>query len=128
MRAEFSFDSDPSFSNFGTSFLIVLSSVKKKLDDSINLSESENATQLCPTLCDPMGCSPPCSSVLGILQQEYWSGLPFPSPGDLLDPGVEPRSPALQADCLPSEPPGKPPNPYMLLIEIPIEDCGRRGQ
>ena len=68
------------------------------------------------------------SSDHGILQQEYWSGLPFPSPGDLLDPGVEPRSPALQADCLPSEPPGKPPNPYMLLIEIPIEDCGRRGQ
>ena len=39
--------------------------------------------------------------------QEYWSGLPFPSPGDLPDPGTEPRSPALQADALPSEPPGK---------------------
>ena len=38
-------------------------------------------------------------------RQEYWSGLPFPSPGDLLDPGIEPRSPALQADALPSEPP-----------------------
>ena len=41
-------------------------------------------------------------------RQEYWSELPFPSPGDLLDPGIEPRSPALQADALPSEPPGKP--------------------
>ena len=41
-------------------------------------------------------------------RQEYWSGLPFPSPGDLPDPGIEPRSPALQADALPSEPPGKP--------------------
>jgi len=41
-------------------------------------------------------------------RQECWSGLPFPSPGDLLDPGIEPRSPALQADSLPSEPPGKP--------------------
>ena len=41
-------------------------------------------------------------------RQEYWSGLPFPSPGDLPDPGIEPRSPALQADALTSEPPGKP--------------------
>ena len=39
--------------------------------------------------------------------QEYWSGLPFPSPGNLPDPGTEPRSPALQADSLLSEPPGK---------------------
>ena len=38
-------------------------------------------------------------------RQEYWSGLPFPSPGDLRNPGIEPRSPALQADALPSEPP-----------------------
>ena len=37
-------------------------------------------------------------------RQEYWSGLPFPSPGDLPDPGIKPRSPALQADSLPSEP------------------------
>ena len=41
-------------------------------------------------------------------RQEYWSGLPFPSPGDLPDPGIEPGSPTLQADTLPSEPPGKP--------------------
>ena len=40
-------------------------------------------------------------------RQECWSGLPFPSPGDLPDPGIEPGSPALQADTLPSEPPGK---------------------
>ena len=40
-------------------------------------------------------------------RQEYWSGLPFPSPGDLSDPGIEPRSPALQAGALPSEPPEK---------------------
>ena len=40
-------------------------------------------------------------------RQEYWSGLPFPSPGDLPDPGIEPRFPALQADSLLSEPPGK---------------------
>ena len=41
-------------------------------------------------------------------KQEYWSGLPFSSPGDLPDPGMEPKSPALQADSLLSEPPGKP--------------------
>ena len=41
-------------------------------------------------------------------RQEYWSGLPFPSPGYLPDPGIEPGSPTLQADALPSEPPGKP--------------------
>ena len=40
-------------------------------------------------------------------RQEYWSGLPCPSPGDLPDPGLEPRSPALQADALPPELPGK---------------------
>ena len=44
---------------------------------------------------------------VGFSRQEYWSGLPFPSPGDLPDPGIEPRSPALQADALQSEPPGK---------------------
>ena len=44
---------------------------------------------------------------MGFSRQEYWSGLPFPSPGDLPDPGIEPRSPALQADALTSEPPGK---------------------
>ena len=45
---------------------------------------------------------------MGFSRQEYWSGLPFPSPGDLPDPGTEPVSPALQADALTSEPPGKP--------------------
>ena len=40
-------------------------------------------------------------------RQECWSGLPFPSPGDLPDPGLEPGSPTMQADALPSEPPGK---------------------
>ena len=41
-------------------------------------------------------------------RQEYWSGLPFPSPGDLFDPEIEPSSPAFRANALPSEPPGKP--------------------
>ena len=64
-------------------------------------------TQLCLTLCDPMDFSPPGSSVHGDSPgKNTWSGLPCPPPGDLPNPGIEPRSPALQADSLPSEPPG----------------------
>ena len=48
-------------------------------------------------------------------QEEYWSEWPFPSPGDFLDPGMEPRSPALKADSLPSEPPGKPTEAFIFL-------------
>ena len=70
-------------------------------------SESE-VVQSCPTLCDPTDDSPPGSSLRRISHGEYWSGLPFPSPGDLPDPEIEPRSPELQVDSLPSEPPGKP--------------------
>ena len=46
------------------------------------------------------------SPSVGFSRQEYWSVLPFPSPGDLPDPGIEPRSPSLEADALTSEPPG----------------------
>ena len=52
---------------------------------------------------------------MGLSRQEYWSGLPFPSPGDLPDPGIEPRSPALEADALTSEPPGKP---YFVCVSF----------
>ena len=48
---------------------------------------------------------------MGFSRQEYWSGLPFPSPGDLPDPGIKPGSPALRAGTLPSEPPGKANDP-----------------
>ena len=66
-------------------------------------------TQSCQILCNPVDYSPPGSSVHGILQTRILeSGLPFPSPGDHPEPGVEPRSSALQADTLTSEPPGKP--------------------
>ena len=64
-----------------------------------------------------MDCTPPGSSVHGVSQQEYWSGLIFPTPGGLPDPGIEPRSHALQVNSLPSEPPGKPlaENGYMYV-------------
>ena len=68
-------------------------------------SESEVA-QSCPTLCDPVDCSLPASLSMGFSRQEYWSGLPFPSPGDLPDLGIEPRSPTLHAEALTSVPPG----------------------
>ena len=53
------------------------------------------------------------SPSMGFSRQEYWSGVPLPSPGDLPDPGIEPGSPALEADALTSEPPGK-----MLSLDI----------
>ena len=52
---------------------------------------------------------------MGVFRQECWSGLPLPSRGDLPDSGIEPESPTLQADALPSEPPGKPPLDSTLL-------------
>ena len=61
--------------------------------------------QLCPTLCNPMDYT-----VHGILQARILEWVPFPSPGDLPNPGTEPRSPALQEDSLPAESPGKPKN------------------
>ena len=73
---------------------------------SLYESESEVA-QSCPTLCDPMDCSLSGFSVHGVFQARVLSGVPFPSPEDLPDPEIEPRSPALQADALSSEPPGK---------------------
>ena len=56
-------------------------------------------TKLCLTLASPWSVN--CQTPLWFPRQEYWSGLPFPSPGDLPDPGIEPWSPAWQADCLP---------------------------
>ena len=63
-------------------------------------------TQTGQTLCNPVDCSPPGSSVHWLSRQEYWSGQPFPSPGDL--PHSEIESKSLQADSLPSEPLGEP--------------------
>ena len=73
--------------------------------------------QLCLTLCNPMDRRPPGSCLsMEFSRQEYWSGLPFPFPGDLPDPGIKPRSPALQAGSLPSETAGKP----MDIFEKPL--------
>ena len=71
----------------------------------------------CPILATPrtVACQAPLSMTFS--RQEYWSGLPFPSPGDLPDPGIEPQSPTLKADALQSEPPGQ----SCKLININLE-------
>ena len=61
--------------------------------------------QSCPTLCEPLGCSPPGSSIHEILQAKILEWVVRPSSRDLPDPGIEPVSPSLQADSLPAEPP-----------------------
>ena len=60
-------------------------------------------TQSCLTLATPWTVAHQAPLYMGFSRQEYWSGLPFPSPGDLPNPGTEPRSPALQADSLLTE-------------------------
>ena len=65
-------------------------------------------TQSCPTLVTPWTVFRQAPLSMGFSRQEYWSGVPRPSPEDLPNPGTEPGSPALQADSLPSKPPRKP--------------------
>ena len=86
-------------------------------------SESE-VTQSRLTLCDPWTVVGQAPLSMGFSRQEYWSGLPFPSPRNLPDPGIEPESPVLQADSLPSELPGNPSAPLNLL-SIFIENSFR---
>ena len=59
---------------------------------------------------------------MGFSRQAYWSGLPFPSPEDLPNPEIESRSPALQADALSSEPPGKPPMHHKVGLISKLKD------
>ena len=82
-------------------------------------THASEVAQSCPALCDPTDYSLPGFSIHGIFQ----SRLPFPSPGDLPDPGIEPRSPTWQADALPSEPPGKPNRIPVELFQILKDDA-----
>ena len=72
-------------------------------------------TKLCPTLTTSWTIACQATLSMGFFRQEYWSGLPFPSPGDLPEPGIEPGSPALKADPLPTELWGKP---KISIVEI----------
>ena len=65
-------------------------------------------TQLNPTLCNPMDCSYQAPLSMRFSRQKYWSRLPFPSPGDLPDPGIKPASPTLADRFFTTEPPGNP--------------------
>ena len=68
-------------------------------------------TQSCPTLCNPI-------QSMEFSSPEYWSEQPFPSPWDLPKPGIEPRSPVLQVDSLPAEPPGQPRNTGVGILSL----------
>ena len=70
-------------------------------------SSSSKVTKSCPTLATPWTEAYQALLSMAFSRQGYWSRLPFPSPEDLPNPEIEPRSPALQADSLPAEPPGK---------------------
>ena len=91
---------------------------------------SAQSLQSCWTLCPPCMVTRQAPLSMGFLRQEYWSGLPCPPPGDLLDPGLEPRSPALQADSLPTEPPRNPKSIFQPLYSslFPESLCDRLNE
>ena len=76
-----------------------------------------SAAQLRPTLCNPIDCSPPGSSVHGISQARILESVATPFSRDLPYPGIKARSPTLQSDSLPSEPRGKPINIYAVGMQ-----------
>ena len=90
----------------------------------IECKQSMLHAQSCPALCDRMDTAHQAHLSMGFPRQEYWSGLPFPSSGDLSNSGIKPVSPALQTDSLLSESPGKPKqktintNLFMLSITL----------
>ena len=91
--------------------------LQQVLECVVKLSSRKERT--CPTLTVAYQAPPS----MGFSRQECWSGLPFPSPGDLPDPGIKPGFPALRADVLLSEPPGKPlqedlPNPEIEPVSL----------
>ena len=91
--------------------------IRIRKDTLYPLKVKVKSAQSFPTLCDPPWTvahqAPPS---MGFSRQEYWSGLLFPSPGYLPNPGIKPRSPTLQPDALTSEPSGKPLYPLLLLL------------
>ena len=103
-------------------FSLILFSDRGKI--YLTLCMHAKSLQPCPTLCNPVDCSPPGFSVYGFSRQEYWSGLPCPPPGDLLDTGIETASPAalaLQADSSPLSHQG---HTVLDIKDIPTVDGG----
>ena len=97
-----------------------------------NISTKSVCAQLCCVQLFGAPWTIACQAPLpmGFSKQEYWSGLPFPSPGDFLIPGIKPRSPALQADFLPPESPRKPKNTEVGQLSSPgdLSDPGIKPQ
>ena len=90
---------------------VILVSAVQQCESAMSMKVKVLVVQSCLTLCDPVDCSLPGSSIHGISRRGYWNGLPFPSLGDVPLPGIElafPVSPALQVDSLLPEPSGKP--------------------
>ena len=92
------------------------------LKANLMLLKSERESEVAQSrliLCDPRTVAHQASPSMGFSRKECWSGLPFPSPGDLLYPGIEPRSPTLQADTLTLAPPRKPLNTRIQSLRKP---------
>ena len=97
-----------------------------------HLSTRSNAVlrlvvQSCLTLCDPRLWPARLLCPWGFSKEEYWSGLPYPPPGDLPNSGIQPRSPTLKADSLLSEPPGKPKNTRVSSLSLLQENLPNPG-
>ena len=89
------------------------------LVSAVQQCESAMYVQSCPTLYDPIDGSPPESSSMGFSRQEYWSGLPFPAPGDFSNPGIRPSSPtspSVAGGFFTTEPSGKPKSAKCIQI------------
>ena len=86
-------------------------------NNSVNHSGGGLVTKSCLILVTPWTVALQAPVSTGFSMQEYWSGLPFPSPGDLPDPGIEPWSPAFQVDSLPTESRGKPKKLTILQLK-----------
>ena len=99
-------------------FLITAFSYPKKKSVFLSRTTLSEVKSLCHVrlFATPWTVASQAPPSLGFSRQEYWSGLPFPSPGDLPNPGIKPGSPVLQADALPFEPPGKFPKTFSLVV------------
>ena len=93
-----------------------------RLLSPVLIRKKSEVTQSCLTLYDPMDCSPPGSCVHGIFQARILEGVVISLSGDLPNPGIEPGSPTMQADSIPSELPGKP-----VLINLLKRICSKSG-
>ena len=101
----------PCFSWYNLLELFILKNFNHRSKENNKMSPVLSCSIMSDSFCSHGLSSARLFCPWGFSRQEYWSGLPCPPPGNLPNPGIEPRSPTLQADSLPSEPPGKPSPP-----------------